>query len=154
MKQLLIFFILFFAKEAYTKENLSISWKQRLVLEAQKAQEKAYAPYSNFYVGSAVLAKNGKIFHGVNVENASYGLTNCAERAAIFSAISSGETEFEAIAIIAKGGFPPCGACRQVLNEFNPDMLVIIADETGTIVQEYALSELLLQPFGPKNLNN
>jgi cytidine deaminase len=93
----------------------------------------AYAPYSNFRVGAAILSKSGRVFSGCNVENASYGLTLCAERAALVNAVSAGEKEFLAIAVVAdtKDPVPPCGACRQVLSEFSPEMLVVMSNIRG-----------------------
>ena len=116
----------------------------------QRAEE-SLCPLSNYFVGAAVLTKSGKIYSGCNVENASYGLTNCAERTAIFSAVADGEKEIEAIAISIKDCGMPCGACRQVLNEFNPNMHVLITDGQGRV--EYAnLDQLLPASFGPSNL--
>lgn len=98
-----------------------------LIKAAQKAMENAYVPYSNFKVGAALLTKSGKIFTGCNIENASYGATNCAERTAIFKAVSEGERSFDKIAIVSSKGEPyPCGICRQVMTEFMPDGEVII----------------------------
>lgn len=124
-----------------------------LIQAGQDAQKKAYAPYSKYYVGSAVLTKSGKIYSGCNVENASYGLTNCAERTAIFKAVSEGDKDIEAIVVITRDGGACCGACRQVLNEFNPDMVVICADEQGIIHHTFTLNQLLPQAFGPRNLD-
>ncbi len=106
---------------------------KKLIEEARKAKEKAYAEYSKFKVGAALLTKSGKIFTGVNVENASYGLTVCAERVAVFKAVSEGEREFLAIAVVSDSQeiTPPCGACRQVLFEFSEDMDVIMANKDG-----------------------
>jgi len=106
---------------------------KKLIEEAMKAKEKAYAEYSKFKVGAALLTKSGKIFTGVNVENASYGLTVCAERVAVFKAVSEGEREFLAIAVVSDSQeiTPPCGACRQVLFEFSEDMDVIMANKDG-----------------------
>ncbi|MDB4568396.1 cytidine deaminase [Akkermansiaceae bacterium] len=126
---------------------------QELITIATEAKNQAYAPYSKFHVGAAILGKSGKVYPGCNVENASYGLTNCAERVAIGVAISSGEKEFEAIAISVKGGGSPCGACRQVLNEFSPNLRVIMADEDGQLVREMTLNQLLPEAFGPKSLS-
>ena len=126
---------------------------QELITIATEAKNQAYAPYSKFHVGAAILGKSGKVYPGCNVENASYGLTNCAERVAIGVAISSGEKEFEAIAISVKGGGSPCGACRQVLNEFAPNLRVIMADEDGQLVREVTLNQLLPEAFGPKSLS-
>ena len=125
---------------------------QELLKIAAQAKERAYAPYSKFLVGAALLGKSGTVYEGCNVENASYGLTNCAERVAIGVAISSGEREFEAIAISAKGGGSPCGACRQVLNEFTPKMRVLMGDEEGNLVRERSLDQLLPESFGPDSL--
>ncbi len=103
-----------------------------LVSRATAAREKAYCPYSGFAVGAAVLTPDGRIFTGCNVENASYGLTNCAERTAVFKAISEGAREIVAVAVVAEGEPPPpCGACRQVLAEFGPRAEVVLASTTG-----------------------
>ena len=119
-----------------------------LISKAIEAREKAYAPYSDFKVGAALLTRRGKIFTGCNVENASYGLTICAERTAVVKAISAGEDDFIAIAIVADKERPcnPCGACRQVLAEFAPDMEVILANLKGDRVI-INLSELLPEAF-------
>src|SRR5512147_1731951 len=98
---------------------------------AKKARKKAYAPYSHYKVGAALLGKSGKVYTGCNVENASYGHTVCAERTAVLKAVSEGETEFEAIAVVTKNGGSPCGACRQVLSEFAPELTIYIADKNG-----------------------
>jgi len=129
--------------------------EKELIGEAVEERERAYAPYSGFKVGAALLSRDGRVFTGCNVENASYGLTVCAERVALFKAISEGAREFEAIAI-ACGKVPcaPCGACRQVLFEFAPDLLVIMADAQGREVRRAKLSELLPQGFGPKSLRD
>ncbi|MCD8480402.1 MAG: cytidine deaminase [Candidatus Cloacimonetes bacterium] len=102
---------------------------------ARKAAELAYAPYSGYKVGSAVLCKDGSIYSGCNIENASYSLTLCAERTAIFKAISEGKKEFEAIAIYVDSDivFPPCGACRQVISEFAPSIPVVYANREETV---------------------
>ena len=126
---------------------------QEFIEVATLARKSAYAPYSNFFVGAALLGKSGKVYSGCNVENASYGLTNCAERVAIANAVSQGETEFELIAVSVKGGGSPCGACRQVINEFCPPTLrVLMADENGQLVKEMTLGELLPESFGPNSL--
>jgi cytidine deaminase len=126
-----------------------------LVKAAKEAKSKAYAPYSKFKVGAALLAKNGQVYTGCNVENASYGLTCCAERNAVFLAVGRGERSFVAIAIASDSLQPtaPCGSCRQVLNEFSPGMTVIMAGAKGQI-REHKLSELLPDSFGPKSLKN
>ena len=106
---------------------------EELVKAAREVQTKAYAPYSNFKVGAALLGKSGAIFTGCNVENASYGMTMCAERNAASHAVASGEREFSAIVIATDSPqpTPPCGACRQVLVEFSPDMEVILVNSAG-----------------------
>lgn len=118
-----------------------------LVEIAKKARTNAYAPYSGFAVGAALLAADGRIFSGCNVENASYGLTNCAERTAIFSAVAAGSKEFIAIAIVADGKEPcaPCGACRQVIAEFTIER-IILANLSGKI-QVATQAELLPAAF-------
>jgi len=123
----------------------------RLVQAARKARLRAYTPYSNYKVGAALLTQDGTIFTGCNVENAAYPACICAERVAITKAISEGCQNFTAIAIVTRNGGSPCGVCRQVMNEFAPDMLVILADEEQIIAQ-YRLSDLLPEGFGPKQL--
>ncbi|MDO9391804.1 MAG: cytidine deaminase [bacterium] len=126
-----------------------------LVKVAKEAKQKAYAPYSKFKVGAALLAKSGKVYTGCNVENASYGLTCCAERNAVFQAVGRGERDFIAIAIVSDSPEPtaPCGACRQVLHEFSPELEVIMAGAKGK-VRTRKLKELLPDSFGPKSLKN
>lgn len=126
---------------------------QELVTLAAEARRKAYAPYSHYTVGAALLAASEKVYTGANVENASYGLAICAERTAAVKAVSEGEREFLAIAVATENGGTPCGACRQVLNEFGPDMRVLIADASGKY-QIFRLSELLPASFGPAQLTN
>lgn len=127
---------------------------ETLLQMAKQAAEQAYAPYSQFPVGAALLAENGVVYQGVNVENASFGLTLCAERTAIVKAVSEGQTQFQAIAVWASrrphGSVTPCGACRQVLAEFlKPDTPIITTHvETGE-VQSYTLQALLPEAFGP-----
>ena len=125
----------------------------QLIEAALKAREQAYAPYSHFAVGAALLSADGRVFTGCNVENASYGLTMCAERVALFKAVSEGAKEFIAIAIACgQGPCPPCGACRQVLREFAPELLVIMTDAQGKEVRRERLSSLLPSSFGPEDL--
>lgn len=131
-------------------EQQQISDETLLAL-AVSARERSYSPYSGYAVGAALLAADGRVFQGCNIENASFGLTNCAERTAIFKAISEGATEFTTIAISAESSAPwPCGACRQVLNEFAPDIRVLVT--WGDHVEEAPLSALLPHGFGPKSL--
>ena len=126
---------------------------ENLIKLATEARENAYAPYSNFKVGAALLASNGRVFTGCNVENATYGLTVCAERVALWKAVSEGEREFVAVAVVADGERPPspCGACRQLLWEFCDDIEVITANLRGGR-QSYHLSELLPHPFDRTSL--
>ncbi len=126
--------------------------EKELLEIAKKVRENAYAPYSNFKVGAAILTEEGKIFTGVNVENASYGLSICAERVALFKAISEGYRRFKAIAVVADTNepVPPCGACRQVLAEFG-SLKVIMGNLKGDMKVK-DLSELLPESFTPQNL--
>ena len=123
-----------------------------LLAEARAARKRAYAPYSRFHVGAAVATDAG-VFSGANVENASYGLAICAERVAAASAVAAGVRRIEAVAIAgsAPGPTPPCGACRQFLFEFNPDMLVVSESVNGER-RQWRLSELLVDGFGPSDL--
>ncbi len=127
----------------------------RLARAAREASRRSYSPYSRFPVGAAVLTAGGTVVSGCNVENASYGLTICAERNAVFQAVALGETRLIAVAIYTPTSAPtaPCGACRQVLNEFGPDLLVLsLCDGPETI--RTTLSSLLPQAFGPQNLSH
>jgi cytidine deaminase len=133
--------------------------EKRLFLEAFVAREKAYTPYSHFQVGAALLGKSGKIYHGCNIENAAYTPTNCAERTAFFKAVSEGEREFTAIAIVAGpegeelAFTSPCGVCRQVMAEFcDPETFQIIMGTKEDQLKVYRLKELLPLGFGPGNL--
>ena len=126
--------------------------KQQLVQSAMEARKRAYVPYSHYPVGAALLSKSGVIYQGTNIENAAYPVTICAERVAIFKAISEGDMELEAIAVVTKNGGAPCGSCRQVMAEFNPEMKIIVADETGKISLEKQLKEILPGYFGPDSL--
>ena len=121
--------------------------ENRLIEKAKAVSSKAYAPYSGFKVGAALLTKSGNIFTGCNIENASYGLSICAERTAIFKAISEGEREFSEIVIYVDSDqlFPPCGACRQVLSEFSKDLKVTIISNKEK--SETTLKELLPLSF-------
>lgn len=125
---------------------------EQLLALAREAMQRSYSPYSRFRVGACVQCDDGRVFTGCNVENASFGLTNCAERTAIFKAVSEGAKQFTAIAIAAEGSAPwPCGACRQVLNEFAPDIRVLVTWGDGQ-VGKTTLAELLPHGFGPKDL--
>jgi cytidine deaminase len=126
--------------------------RDELIARAREARRRAYAPYSGYPVGAALLAASGKVYEGVNVENAAYPTGICAERSAVFAAVSQGEREFSAIAVVTKDGGTPCGSCRQVLTEFAPDIAVLIADGEGKLVAETTARELLPNAFGPENL--
>lgn len=131
---------------------LTNQMKDKLIQRAKDAQERAYAPYSNYSVGSAVLTESGEIYDGVNVENAVYPLTLCGERVAIFKAVSEGHRAFKAIAVVTRNGGTPCGSCRQVMAEFGLDTIVLIADTSGQLLQEYTVAELLPKSFGEADL--
>ncbi len=126
--------------------------KHSLIQVAMEARQWAYAPYSNYPVGAALLTASGRIYDGVNVENAVYPAGICAERVAVFKAISEGERRFVAVAVVTENGGSPCGSCRQVLSEFGLDTLVLIADGQGNLMQELSLAELLPGAFGPSDL--
>jgi cytidine deaminase len=128
--------------------------RQKLIETALIARQWAYAPYSNYKVGAAVLTASGRIYDGVNVESAAYPTSMCAERVAIFKAVSEGERQFVAIAVATKNGGAPCGGCRQVIAEFGLDTLVIIADAAGKVVQEVPISDLLPGAFLPEHLSD
>jgi len=117
-----------------------------LIEAALSARAHAYAPYSKYQVGAAVLGKSGRVYPGCNVENASYGLSVCAERVAIFRAIAEGEPEITALAVVTENGATPCGACRQVLYEFGTAARVILAGKDGTF-REVGIDNLLPDPF-------
>jgi cytidine deaminase len=130
-----------------------VSRQEVLIAAAKKARENAHARFSNFKVGAALQASSGKIYGGCNVENASYGLTVCAERVALFKAISEGERKFEAIAVVTDTDSltPPCGACRQLIWEFCGDVPVVLANLKGK-VEVMRMSELFPKPFDASNL--
>ena len=132
---------------------LSASTLRRLEKDARAAEKASYSPYSKFRVGTAVLAGSGKIYPGCNVENASYGLCNCAERTAIFTAATAGERKLKAVVVYTPTPTPtmPCGACRQVINEFGANAIVISICNSAKRI-ETTLPALLSEAFGPENL--
>lgn len=136
-----------------TREVNKLMDYEKLVKEAEKAKEFAYVPYSKFRVGAAVLAKDGKVYTGCNIENASYGLTNCAERTALYKAVSEGNKEFQAIAISTdlEDAASPCGACRQVLAEFGLNYDVLLANVKGQY-SVMKVKDLLPLAFTPAKL--
>ena len=123
-----------------------------LIETANAARVHAYARYSNYRVGAALRTKTGHIYTGVNIENAAYPTTICAERVAVFKAVSEGEMEFDAIAVVTDNGGSPCGSCRQVLAEFGLDTVVLIADGNGRLIQTTTVGELLPEAFQPHHL--
>ena len=126
--------------------------RQELIGVAIEARKWAYAPYSNYPVGAALLTASGRVYEGVNIENAAYPTGICAERVAVFKAVSEGERQFDAIAVVTANGGSPCGACRQVLAEFGIDTVVIIADLEGNIKLETTVGGLLPGAFLPEHL--
>jgi len=132
--------------------TLSIETQQKLIDVAIQARQWAYIPYSHYAVGAALLTTSGKIYDGVNVENAAYPTTMCAERVAVFKAVSEGERDFEAIAVVTSNGGSPCGSCRQVLAEFGLETLVLIATAEGRLLQAATVRDLLPGAFTPRDL--
>ncbi|NWG07143.1 MAG: cytidine deaminase [Chloroflexi bacterium] len=126
--------------------------KQSLIDLANEARKRAYAPYSKYQVGAALRTKTGRVFTGVNIENAAYPHTMCAERVAVFKAVSEGEREFEIISVATDNGGSPCGGCRQVLAEFGLDTIVLMADKDGRLIKETTVRELLPEAFTPEKL--
>ncbi len=125
--------------------------KAALISTAREARSKAYARYSHYEVGAAVLTEDGQIYAGANVENAVYGLTICAERSAVFAAVSAGQRRIIAVAVCTQNAGAPCGCCRQVLSEFADDTPIWLVDAEGNI-RETSLSALLPDQFGPEDL--
>ena len=126
--------------------------EKKLIGKALDAREKAYVPYSNFRVGAAILMENGEVYTGCNIEIASYSPTICAERTAIFKAVSEGKRNIKAIAVVGDSDYTyPCGVCRQVIREFGKDAIIIVANSEEDY-KKYTLNELLPHSFGPENL--
>ena len=132
--------------------SISDETRAKLITAAQQARQQAYAPYSHYLVGAALLTSNGATFLGCNIENAAYSPTICGERVAIFKAVSEGMQNFDAIAVVTSNGGAPCGVCRQVMQEFSPEMVVIVANAAGDVTFEGPLTELLPRGFGPDQL--
>ena len=126
--------------------------RQFLIDLANEARRRAYAPYSNYPVGAALRTKSGRIFTGVNVENAAYPSGMCAERVAVFKAVSEGEREFDVISVVTPTGGSPCGGCRQVLAEFGTQIIVLMGDGEGHLVKETTVADLLPGAFTPDDL--
>lgn len=123
-----------------------------LIARAMAVRENAYAPYSNYRVGAALMGGSGEIYEGANVENAVYPLGMCAERSAIFKAVSAGERVIRFLAVATENGGSPCGACRQVISEFGEDVMIVAVDADGKVVLEASISQLLPFSFGSKDL--
>jgi cytidine deaminase len=141
-------------KSCFKKRGICMK-KELLMEEAKLAREKAYVPYSKFKVGAALLSEKGVVYRGCNIENAAYSMTNCAERTALFKAVSEGDTTFKKLVVVAdtEGPISPCGACRQVISELCPkDMEVILTNLKGD-VQTLTVAELLPGAFSPEDLN-
>ena len=134
--------------------TLTDGTRRTLIAAAQRARQYAYAPYSKYLVGAALLAANGEIYTGCNVENAAYPATICAERVALVKAVSEGVRSFVAVAVVTENAGSPCGMCRQMLNEFAPDLVVMIADSEGALRNETTNSALLPHGFGPAQLEH
>lgn len=132
--------------------SLTPSEIEHLLALAAEARQAAYVPYSHFAVGAALRAEDGRIFTGCNVENASYGLTICAERNAVAHAVAAGARRFDVVAVVTENGVTPCGACRQVLAEFGPAMTVIVGDAAGNR-RAYTMNGLLPDAFTPAHLD-
>ncbi|MCA1058014.1 cytidine deaminase [Rossellomorea aquimaris] len=128
---------------------------EQLIQEAKLAREKAYVPYSKFKVGAALLSKDGKVYHGCNIENAAYSMCNCAERTALFKAYSDGDTDYSMIAVVADTArpVPPCGACRQVISELCPKEMKVVLTNLKGDVQELTVGDLLPGAFSPEDLH-
>ena len=126
--------------------------REHIIKSAMRVRHFAYAPYSQYQVGAALLTRSGRIFTGVNVENAAYPAGICAERTAIFKAVTAGEKDYIAIAVVTENGGTPCGSCRQVMAEFSLEMTVIVLDKTGKIILDTTVADLLPGAFGPNDL--
>ncbi len=126
--------------------------RKHLIAQALEVRRHAYAPYSHYPVGAALLTQSGRVYTGVNVENAAYPSGICAERVAVFKAVSEGERKFAAIVVATDNGATPCGACRQVLAEFGLDLEVVVVDGQGHILLDTTLEALLPASFGPEKL--
>ncbi len=132
--------------------SLSSDERTYLIDVAMKAREQAYAPYSHYLVGAALLASSGRVYRGCNIENAAYPTTICAERVAVFTAVAEGEREFDVIVVATSNGGSPCGSCRQVLAEYGLNTLVICVDANGQVTLEADLNSLLPGAFTPEHL--
>jgi cytidine deaminase len=132
--------------------HLTDEERRALIDLAKEARRRAYTPYSNYPVGAALRTSSGRILTGCNIENAAYPTSMCAERVAIFKAVSEGEKEFDVIAVVTPNGGTPCGSCRQVMAEFGLDTLVLVTDGEGRLVLETTVAGLLPEAFTPKDM--
>lgn len=135
-----------------TRGTIKMDRLPELIQLAMAIRERAYAPYSRYRVGAAVLTDSGLIFEGVNIENAAYPSSMCAERTAIFKAVSEGEQGFAVLVVATDNGGSPCGACRQVMREFAPDLRLVMVNGDGEVVLDADLQDLLPHSFGPEHL--
>lgn len=133
--------------------QLNDETRKNLVEIAARARQWAYVPYSHYPVGAALLTTSGKIYEGVNIENAAYPTAMCAERVAVYKAVSEGERQFIAIAVVTSNGGTPCGSCRQVLSEFGLDTVVLVGNEDGQVIMEMTVGDLLPGAFRPEDLS-
>lgn len=131
---------------------LTMSEKHSLIEQAIQSRKLAYAPYSHYPVGAALLTASGMVYRGVNIENAAYPATICAERVAVFKAVSEGEKEFTAIAVVTENGGTPCGSCRQVIAEFGLQTLILVANTQGELLSEGTAADFLPGAFRPEDL--
>jgi cytidine deaminase len=132
--------------------SLENEQREALIQAALHVRRWAYAPYSNYPVGAAILTSSGRLYDGVNIENAAYPSGICAERVAVFKAVSEGERDVVAVAVVTENGGTPCGGCRQVLSEFGPRAEVLIVDAGGHVLLETTVDQLLPGAFGPEKL--
>lgn len=143
------------AFSAVAADAVKDEWKQELINIAKDAASKSYSPYSKYPVGACVLCDDGFCYRGCNVENASYGLTCCAERVALFNCIGQRQNKEDkpvVMTVVSRRGAAPCGACLQVMSEFNTDMMIILADEKGKYIEEFYLLDVMPKQFNNKDL--
>jgi cytidine deaminase len=134
--------------------NISQNDLKLLLTGAMDVRKNAYAPYSNYAVGAALMSSTGEIYTGVNIENAAYSVTICAERSALFNAVSKGVRDITTIVVVTENGGVSCGACRQAILEFGPDIELIFATSQGEVVLETTVADLVPHSFGPKDLQD
>lgn len=133
-------------------KEITAEQREELIRQALEIRERAYAPYSGYQVGAALLTESGNVYTGINIENAAYPVSICAERTAVFKAVSDGERAFRAIVVATENAGSPCGSCRQVLSEFGLDTLVLLVDSEGAVHEETTVRGLLPYAFQPSDL--